>query len=167
MRKRPLQAKPHGAIVGRRQLLGRGHQRIGKADASGKAADAGDDVLGRLPLEGPVTRQPLLVALVGLPPEATWANVRLSNPEPAQHLHDGAWIVRDQILIADRQRRNSVVVEVALPTPVIGYEGALIRAMAWGLKFGSASLLPRPRRAGESTTSASSMIHHWPVLEAS
>ena len=44
MRKRPLQTEPHGAIVGRRQLLGCGHQRIGEADASGKAADAGDDV---------------------------------------------------------------------------------------------------------------------------
>jgi hypothetical protein len=31
MRKRPLQTEPHGAIVRRRQLLSRGHERIGKA----------------------------------------------------------------------------------------------------------------------------------------
>jgi hypothetical protein len=44
MRKRPFQTEPHGAIVGRRQFLGCGHQRVGEAAARGKAADAGDDV---------------------------------------------------------------------------------------------------------------------------
>src|ERR1700730_10312529 len=39
-----LQAKPHGAVVGRRQLVGRIHQRVGEDDARRKAADAGDNV---------------------------------------------------------------------------------------------------------------------------
>src|SRR6266404_1814975 len=44
MWKRPLQTESHSAIVGRRQFLGCGHQRIGKAHARGKAADTGDYV---------------------------------------------------------------------------------------------------------------------------
>src|SRR6516165_3153783 len=44
MRKWPFQTEPHGAVVGGRQLLGRGHQRIGQVDARGKAADAGDNI---------------------------------------------------------------------------------------------------------------------------
>src|SRR5205823_4475188 len=44
VREGPLQAKPHGAVVGRRHLIGRIHQRIGEDDARRKASDAGDDV---------------------------------------------------------------------------------------------------------------------------
>ena len=44
MRKRPFEAEPHSAIVGRRQLFGYGHQGFGKADALCEAADAGDGV---------------------------------------------------------------------------------------------------------------------------
>src|SRR5437763_12302458 len=44
MRKGPLQAKFHGAVVGRRQFLRRRHQRGRKGDARRKAADAGDDI---------------------------------------------------------------------------------------------------------------------------
>ena len=44
MRKRSLQAEPQGAVVRCRQLLGRRHQRICEGNASGKAADAGNDI---------------------------------------------------------------------------------------------------------------------------
>jgi hypothetical protein len=40
----PLQAKPHGAVVGRRQFVGRLHQRVGENDPWREAADAGDNV---------------------------------------------------------------------------------------------------------------------------
>ena len=44
MRERPLQAKPHRAVVRRRQLVGRVHQRVRKDDARRETADAGDNV---------------------------------------------------------------------------------------------------------------------------
>jgi hypothetical protein len=44
MRKRPLQAEPYGAVVGRRQFLGRRHRRVGERDPHGKPTDAGNDV---------------------------------------------------------------------------------------------------------------------------
>ena len=47
MREWALQAKPHGAVVGRRQLVGRVHQRRREDDARREAADAGDDVAGQ------------------------------------------------------------------------------------------------------------------------
>jgi len=73
MRKRPLQAEPHGSIVGCRQFLGCRHQRISEADARGKTANAGDDVARQhrllvvkaqpvAQLQGP--GQPILIDLV-------------------------------------------------------------------------------------------------------
>jgi hypothetical protein len=44
MREGPLQAEPHGLVVGRGQLVGRRHQRGRKADPRREAADAGDDI---------------------------------------------------------------------------------------------------------------------------
>jgi len=44
MRKRPLQTKSDVLLVGGRQLLGCGHQRVGEGNTCGKASDAGDDV---------------------------------------------------------------------------------------------------------------------------
>jgi hypothetical protein len=41
---RPFQAEPHGAVVWRRQLVGRVHQRVGEDDTWREAADAGDHV---------------------------------------------------------------------------------------------------------------------------
>src|ERR1700731_2719225 len=44
MRKWPLQLESHGAVIGRRQLVGRCHQRPREAEALSEAADAGDDI---------------------------------------------------------------------------------------------------------------------------
>jgi hypothetical protein len=44
VRERPFQAKAHGAVVGRRQFVGRIHQRRGEDHAGRKPANAGDHI---------------------------------------------------------------------------------------------------------------------------